>query len=60
MFFRRTVPAMAVTFGIYIGLDVLTWLFLRKHYLPPVVGWLLALSVLCAAACVWLVRRRAA
>jgi hypothetical protein len=37
MFFRRTLPAMAVTLGAYIGLDVLTWVFLRKHYLPPVV-----------------------
>ena len=37
MFFRRTVPAMAVTLGVYIGLQVVTWLFLRKNYLPPVV-----------------------
>jgi hypothetical protein len=37
MFFRRTVPAMAVTLGAYISLDLLTWLVLRKHYLPPLV-----------------------
>jgi len=107
MFFRRVVPAMAVTLGVYIGLDVITWVFLRQHYLPPVVtsgpvafnsgamsanmpwvlstwtsgritftkyipvsrfwpmqfieaGWLLVLSILLAAATVWLVRRRAA
>jgi hypothetical protein len=32
MFFRRIVPAMAVTLGIYIGLAILTWTVLRKHY----------------------------
>jgi hypothetical protein len=37
MFFRRTVPAMAVTLGVYTGLQIVTWLFLRKNYLPPVV-----------------------
>jgi hypothetical protein len=74
MFFRRTVPAMAVTLGSYAGLSILTWVFLRKHYLPasyiPVSrfwpmqfiegGWLLALSVLLIAATTILVRRRAA
>jgi len=38
MLFRRIVPAMAVTLGVYFGLDVLTWLVLRKHYLPAAVG----------------------
>jgi ABC-2 family transporter protein len=37
MFFRRTVPAMAVTLGVYLGLAILTWTVLRKHYLPPIV-----------------------
>jgi ABC-type transport system involved in multi-copper enzyme maturation permease subunit len=107
MFFRRTVPAMAVTLGIYAGLAILTWTVLRKHYPVALVtsgripfyngpltpntpwvlstwtsgrtswasyvpvsrfwpmqliegGWLLALSVVCFAATVWLVRRRAA
>jgi ABC-type transport system involved in multi-copper enzyme maturation permease subunit len=32
MFLRRIVPAMAVTLGVYAGLSVLTWVFLRKHY----------------------------
>ncbi len=106
MFLRRVVPAMAVTLGVYAGLSVLTWVFLRKHYPVSLVssnppdstgpaganqpwilsswqsghityfryipvsrfwpmqfieaGWLLALSILFAAATVWLVRRRAA
>jgi hypothetical protein len=34
MLLRRIVPAMAVTLAVYFGLDVLAWLFLRKHYLP--------------------------
>jgi hypothetical protein len=34
---RRTLPAMAVTLGVYIGLAILTWTVLRKHYLPVVV-----------------------
>jgi ABC-type transport system involved in multi-copper enzyme maturation permease subunit len=34
MLIRRTVPAMAVTLGVYYGLAVLAWLVLRKHYLP--------------------------
>jgi len=68
MLFRRVVPAMAVTLGLYFGLALLTWTFLRGHY--PVSrfwpmqfvegGWLLMLSVLLAATTVWLVRRRAA
>jgi ABC-2 family transporter len=37
MFLRRTVPAMAVTLGVYTGLAILTWTVLRKHYLPAVV-----------------------
>ena len=59
---------LILTLGIYIGLAVLTWGFLRKYY--PVSrfwpmqlvegGWLLALSVLLIAATVWLVRRRTA
>jgi hypothetical protein len=106
MLFRRILPAMAVTLGVYLGLALLTWGFLRKYYVPSVVtsgaalgngpitpqdpwvlsrwfvgstqwvryipvsrywpmqliegGWLLVLSVLLAAATVWLVRRRAA
>jgi hypothetical protein len=32
MFFRRIVPAMAVTLGVYTGLAILTWTVLRKHY----------------------------
>ena len=34
MLIRRIVPAMAATLGAYLGLALLTWLFLRKHYLP--------------------------
>jgi ABC-type transport system involved in multi-copper enzyme maturation permease subunit len=34
MLIRRTVPAMAVTMGVYYGLAVLAWLVLREHYLP--------------------------
>jgi hypothetical protein len=34
---RRTVPAMAVTLGTYLGLAILTWLVLRPHYLPATV-----------------------
>ena len=37
MLLRRTVPAIAVTLGVYIGLSILTWTELREHYLPPVV-----------------------
>jgi hypothetical protein len=37
MLFRRIVPAMAVTLGVYIGLALLTWGFLRKYYLPSMV-----------------------
>jgi hypothetical protein len=32
MLIRRVIPAMAVTLGAYLGLDLLTWLFLRPHY----------------------------
>jgi hypothetical protein len=32
MLIRRTIPAMAVTLGAYLGLDLLTWLVLRPHY----------------------------
>jgi ABC-2 family transporter protein len=106
MLFRRILPAMAVTLGVYLGLALLTWTFLRKYYPLSLVtsnpdidsgpitdhdpwvlshwsaggtgwtryipvsrfwpmqlvegGWLLVLSVLLAAATVWLVRRRAA
>lgn len=34
MLIRRIVPAMAITLGGYLGLQLLTWLFLRKHYVP--------------------------
>ena len=37
MFFRRTLPAMAVTLGVYTGLAILTWTVLRQHYLPAIV-----------------------
>ncbi len=37
MLFRRIIPAMAVTLGVYIGLALLTWGFLRKHYVPSVI-----------------------
>jgi hypothetical protein len=32
MLIRRIIPAMAVTLGAYLGLDLVTWLFLRPHY----------------------------
>jgi hypothetical protein len=32
MLIRRIIPAMAVTLGGYLGLDLLTWLVLRPHY----------------------------
>jgi ABC-type transport system involved in multi-copper enzyme maturation permease subunit len=32
MLIRKIVPAMAVTLGAYLGLDLLTWLVLRKNY----------------------------
>jgi hypothetical protein len=32
MLTRRILPAMAVTLGAYLGLDMLTWLVLRPHY----------------------------
>jgi hypothetical protein len=37
MLVRRIVPAMAITLGLYTGLALLTWLFLRRHYLPAAV-----------------------
>jgi hypothetical protein len=37
MLLRRTVPAMAVTLGGYLGLALLTWLVLREHYVPAAV-----------------------
>lgn len=68
MLLRRIIPAMAATLGVYLGIAILTWTELRKYY--PVSGfwpmqfveggWLLAASILLAAATVWLVRRRAA
>jgi ABC-type transport system involved in multi-copper enzyme maturation permease subunit len=68
MLLRRIIPAMAATLGVYLGLQLLTWGVLRPHY--PVSrfwpmqfaegGWLLAASILLAAATVWLVRHRAA
>jgi hypothetical protein len=68
MLLRRIIPAMAVTLGVYLALQLLTWGLLRPHY--PVSrfwpmqfvegGWLLAVSILLAAATVWLVRHRAA
>ena len=35
MLFRRIIPAMAVTLGVYFGLALLTWTILRKHYRCP-------------------------
>ena len=32
MLIRRIVPAMAATLGVYLGLALATWLFLREHY----------------------------
>jgi hypothetical protein len=32
MLIRRIIPAMAVTLGAYLGLDLLTWLILRPRY----------------------------
>jgi ABC-2 family transporter protein len=32
MLFRRILPAMAVTVGVYIGLALAAWTFLRRHY----------------------------
>jgi hypothetical protein len=32
MLIRRVIPAMAVTLGAYLGLDLLAWLVLRPHY----------------------------
>jgi len=65
---RRTLAAMAVTLGSYIGLAALTWFYLRNHY--PVktywpmqlfeAGWLLILSAALVGGTLWLVRRYAA
>ena len=65
---RRTLAAMAVTLGAYVGLGAATWFYLRDHY--PVkafwpmqlfeAGWLLALSAALIAGTIWLVRRYAA
>jgi ABC-type transport system involved in multi-copper enzyme maturation permease subunit len=38
MLFRRILPAMAVTLGVYLGLALLTWGFLRKYYVPSIVS----------------------
>jgi len=32
MLIRRIIPAMAATLGVYLGLDLLTWLVLRQDY----------------------------
>jgi hypothetical protein len=65
--FRRVLPAMAATLGVYVALAAVTWFYLRDHY--PVstfwpmqvfeAGWLLFLSGLLVAGTVWLVRRHA-
>jgi hypothetical protein len=68
MLFRHTVPAMAVTLGVYIGIRLLTWLVLRNDYGVSTywpeqliqAAWQLALSVLLIATTVSLVRRRPA
>jgi hypothetical protein len=64
---RRTLPAMLITLGVYVGLAALTWFYLRDHY--PVstywpmqffeAGWLLVLSAALAGGTVWLARRHA-
>jgi ABC-type transport system involved in multi-copper enzyme maturation permease subunit len=38
MLLRRILPAMAVTLGVYLGLALLTWSVLRRHYVPSVVS----------------------
>jgi len=68
MLIRRVIPAMIATFATYCGIDLLTWQYLRPHYVVAgfwpaqllEVGWLLALSALLVAATVWLARHRAA
>jgi hypothetical protein len=37
MLIRRIVPAMVATLAVYTGLALVTWIYLRKHYLPAVV-----------------------
>jgi hypothetical protein len=32
MLLRRAIPAMAATLGVYLGLAVVTWVYLRQHY----------------------------
>jgi hypothetical protein len=64
---RRTLAAMAITLGVYVGVAALTWFYLRNHY--PVssywpmqlfeAGWLLILSGALVAGTIWLVRRYA-
>jgi hypothetical protein len=68
MLVRRIIPAMIVTLAAYCAIDLLTWQYLRPHYL--VCGfwgaqfiefaWLLVLSLLLVAATVELARRHAA
>ncbi|HEV3380314.1 MAG TPA: hypothetical protein VG142_04980 [Trebonia sp.] len=68
MLLRRTLPAMAVTLGVYLGLSLLTGSFLRGHY--PVSGfwpaqsfecaWLVVLSAALIVVTARLARRRAA
>jgi len=63
----RTLPAVGVTLGVYLGLAAATWFYLRDHY--PVktywpmqcleAGWLLILSAALVAGTLWLVRRHA-
>jgi hypothetical protein len=68
MLIRKIVPAMVATLVAYLGLDLLAWQYLRPRYpvsgLWPMqlveAGWLLPLSVLVAAATVWLARHHAA
>jgi len=65
--FRRVLPAMAASLGIYVALAAATWFYLRDHY--PVstfwpmqvfeACWLVFLSGLLVAGSVWLVRRHA-
>jgi hypothetical protein len=37
MLLRRILPAMAVTLGLYLALDLLAWLVLRARYVPALV-----------------------
>jgi hypothetical protein len=68
MLVRRLLPAMTVTTGVFVALELLTAFFLRGHY--PVgtywpmqvveAGWLLAFSAALTAATIRLLRRHAA